>query len=239
LPFGKDATHPAFTGYTPITFEWTDARGETTKSTPRLEPTGLAIPPRPPATLDPVFIAARAPFPTSQNARWFSEFSKKGRESRFIAALQAQFDYVQSLTVEVDLGNPVLFIKPRWLDTKIPIYLASDGLNKLVTLLLHVAHAQGTAMFVDEIENGIHHTRHAKFWDQLLSFADEYDTQIFAATHSWEYLQAGASLIQKFPDDFTLLQVIQEDGISDALVVPGKNAGAAIAAGLEVRGNGK
>jgi hypothetical protein len=117
LPFGKDATHSAFTGYTPVTFEWTDARGEITRSTPRLGPTVLEIPARPPAILDPVFVAARVSFPTSQNARWFSEFSKKGRESQFIAALQAQFDYVQSLTVEVDPGNPVLFIKPRWLDT--------------------------------------------------------------------------------------------------------------------------
>ena len=104
-----------------------------------------------------------------------------------------------------------------------------------MTILLHIAHSQGTSTFIDEIENGVHHSRHPRLWEQLLTFADEYDTQIFAATHSWEYLQAGAPLIEKFPDDFTLLQVYQEDGISDVTVIPGKNAGAAIASDLEVR----
>jgi hypothetical protein len=235
LPLGTDPTPPAFTGYTPVTFEWKDEQGQIIKSTPRLQATGLMIPPRPPIIRDPSFIAARTTFPTSQNARWFSDFSKRGKERRFVEALQAQFDYIQSLTVEVDMGNPVLFVKMPWLESKIPIYLASDGLNKLVTILLHIAHSQGAAIFIDEIENGIHHSRHPKFWEQLLSFADEYDTQIFAATHSWEFLEAGAPLIEKLPDNFTLLQVTQERGISDVRVVPGKNAGAAIASGLEVR----
>jgi hypothetical protein len=235
LPFDSTPRHPALSGYTPITFEWKDAEGHITKSTPRLQPGGLAIQPLPPVTRDASFIAARAPFPTSQNARWFSEFSKRGREKKFISALQAQFDYVESLTVEVDMGNPVLFVKLPWLDSKMPIYLASDGLNKLMTILLHIAHSQGTGTFIDEIENEIHHTRHPRLWEQLFTFADEYETQVFAATHSLEYLQAGAPLIEKFPDDFTLLQVYQTGGISDVAVIPGKNAAAAIASGLEVR----
>jgi hypothetical protein len=235
LPFDTTPRHPALSGYTPITFEWKDAEGAITKSTPRLQAGGLAIPPLPPVTLDASFIAARAPFPTSQNARWFSEFSKRGREKKFISAMQAQFEYIESLTVEVDMGNPVLFVKLPWIESKMPIYLASDGMNKLMTILLHIAHSQGTSTFIDEIENGVHHSRHPRLWEQLLTFADEYDTQIFAATHSWEYLQAGAPLIEKFPDDFTLLQVYQEDGISDVTVIPGKNAGAAIASDLEVR----
>jgi predicted ATPase len=238
LPF-DEARHPAFSAYTPITFEWKDARGQTLKSTPRIQPTGLVISPSPPVTRDASFIAARAVFPTSQNARWFSEFSKRGREKKFLSALQTQFSYVESLTVEVDMGNPVLFVKMPWLDSKMPIYLASDGLNKLMTLLLHIAHSQGAAVFVDEIENGLHYTRHQKLWEQLFSFAEEYDSQLFLATHSWEYLQAGAPLIEKLPDDFTLIQVNQENGVSDAMVVPGKNAGAAIASGLEVRSQRK
>jgi hypothetical protein len=236
LPFDAQPRHPAFTGYTPITFEWKDADGHLTTFTPRIQPTGLEIGPRAPLTRDPSFIAARAPFPTSQNARWFSEFSKRGQEKTFIEALQAQFDYVESLSVEVDMGNPVLFVKMPWLETKMPIYLASDGLNKLMTLFLHIAHSQGTAMLVDEIENGIHHTRHGRLWEQLISFGNYYDTQVFAATHSWEYLEAGLPVLEKFESDFTLIQVSQHDGISNAFVVSGRDAAAAIRNGIDVRG---
>jgi AAA domain, putative AbiEii toxin, Type IV TA system len=235
LPFDTTPRHPAISGYTPVTFEWKDPKGNVVRSTPRLQAGGLEIQQLPPLTRDSTFIAARSPFPTSQNARWFSEFSKRGREKKFIAALQAQFQYLESLTVEVDMGNPVLFVKLPWLESKMPIYLASDGLNKLMTVLLHIAHAQGASTFIDEIENGIHHTRHEKLWEQLLAFAEEYESQVFAATHSWEYLQAGAPLIEKSPHDFTLLQVYQTDGVSDVTVIPGQNAGAAIASGLDVR----
>jgi predicted ATPase len=175
-------------------------------------------------------------FPTSQNARWFSEFSKRGREGKFLSALQAQFSDVQSLTVEVDLGSPVLFVKVPWLDNKVPIYLTSDGLNKVMTLFLHIAHSQGTAIFIDEIENGLHHTRHEKLWEQLLTFAEEYETQVFAATHSWEYLEAGLPTIEKFEHDFTLVQVSQDNGLSDARVVSGRDAAAAIRNKIDVRG---
>jgi len=230
-----DQSQRQSSAYTPVTFEWKDAEGQITKLTPRVQAGGLAIPPITPLTHDPAFIAARAAFPTLQNARWFSDFSKRGRETKFISALQAQFDYLKSLTVEVDLGSPVLFVKVPWLDSKMPIYLASDGLNKLMTLLLHIAHSEHTAVFVDEIENGFHYGRYGKLWEQLLSFAEEYETQLFISTHSWEFLKAGAPLIEKFHDDFSLIQVFQENGISDAVVVPGRSAGAAIAAGIDVR----
>jgi AAA15 family ATPase/GTPase len=126
-------------------------------------------------------------------------------------------------------------VKTPWQINKIPIYLASDGLNKLTTLLLHVAHSTGTAIFVDEVENGFHHSRHSKIWRQLLAFSESYETQIFMATHSWEFLEAGAQFIEENSEKFSVIQVYQENGISKALVIAGQNAGAAIASDLDIR----
>ncbi|SRR6266436_2040780 len=237
LPF-KETQQTQSLAYIPISFEWKDADGQTTKVTPHLQAAGIVIPPSSQLKHDPAFLAARMPIPTSQNARWFSDLSKWGREKRFISTVQAQFKYVESLSVEVDMGNPVIFVKVPWLDRKIPIYLISDGLNKLVTLLLHTAHCEGTALFVDEVENGFHFSRHERLWEQLFSFAEEYETQLFFTTHSWEYLKAAAPLIDQFRDDFALVQVYQENGVGNAAVVPGRDAVAAIENEIEVRGNG-
>jgi AAA domain, putative AbiEii toxin, Type IV TA system len=237
LPFTE--THQGQSrAYVPITFEWKDANGQTTKVTPQFQPTGIVIPPSPQLKHDPAFLAARAPIPTSQNARWFSDLSKWGREKQFISTVQTQFKYVESLSVEVDMGNPVIFVKFPWLDRKMPIYLASDGLNKLVTLLLGIAHSEGTAFFIDEVENGFHFSRHERLWEQLLSFADEYETQLFLTTHSWECLKAATPLISRLPDDFSMIQVFQKSGVGNAVVVPGRDAAAAIENEIEVRGNG-
>lgn len=237
LPFA-DANKTQPQSYTPVTFEWRGADGNIQKFTPSIQPNGLVIPPAPMMLHDAAFIAARAQYPTSQNARWFSEFSKRGRETKFISAVRNQFDYVESLTVEVDMGNPTIFVKMPWFETKVPVYLTSDGLNKLLTLLLHIAHSTGTALFVDEVESGFHFSRHSKLWEQFLTFAEEFETQLFFVTHSWEFLAAAAPLMEKFPNDFAMIQVAQERGVGRAIVVPGKNAGAAIANEIEVRGRG-
>jgi hypothetical protein len=237
-PFKETSQQEAFPGaYVPITFEWTGFDQQPIQMTPELQQTGIAYPPPFQLNHDPAFLAARSPLPTSQNARWFSELSKRGQEGKLIATIQAQFKSVQSVSVEVDMGNPAIFLKFPSLNQKIPIYLASDGLNKLVTLLLHIVHCEGTAVFVDEIENGFHFSRHERLWEQLFSFSDEYETQLFLSTHSWECLKAVAPLIERLPNDFTLVQVYQKNGVGNAVVVPGKNAAAAIENEIEVRGN--
>jgi hypothetical protein len=231
----KESVQTQSLAYVPITFEWQDAAGQKTTVTPHIEGTGLSLPPPPPLRHESGFLAARVPIPTSQNARWFSEFSKRGREKKFIATIRAQFESVESMSVEVDMGNPVIFVKLPWLDRKMPIYLASDGLNKLVTLLLHIAHCRGAAVFVDEVENGFHFSRHERLWEQLLSFAEEYETQLFLSTHSWEYLKALSPLIERLPHDFAMIQVFQDGGVGSAMVVSGPDTAAAIESGFEVR----
>jgi hypothetical protein len=233
---GNGAVFSTTRPYVPIKFEWEDARGIPTRVIPQLSPQGLQLPPPPQLPHDPGFLAAREKFPTSQNARWFSGFSKQGVESRFIETIRAQFPDIESLSVEVDLGNPVIFAKLPWNRQKIPLYLASDGLNKLLTILLHIAVCKQTILCVDEVENGLHHSRHAKLWEQLFSFADEYETQLFLTTHSWEYLKAAVPLMKKFPNDFAMIQVSQNSGVSDCDVIPGDRAAAGIENDIDPRG---
>jgi hypothetical protein len=237
-PFKEAPQQQPFSdAYVPIIFEW-DIGGNQYPATPLLQPTGIQFPPALQLKREPAFLPARMPIPTSQNARWFSEISKTGQENKFIATVQTQFNSVQSLNVEVDMGNPVIFVKFPSLNRKIPIYLASDGLNKLVTLLLHIVHSKGTALFVDEIENGFHFSRHKRLWEQLLTSASAYETQLFVSTHSWECLNAVAPLMERLPNDFAMVQVYQENGVGNAVVVPGRDAAAAIENEIEVRGSG-
>jgi predicted ATPase len=126
----------------------------------------------------------------SQNARWFSVLSKIGDEGRFISTVKEQFSDIQSISIEVEMGSPALFATQPWRKYKVPLYLLSDGLNKLVTVTLQIAHSEGTASFVDEIENGFHASRYRKLWSQLLDFTNAYKTQLFVSTHSWEFLRA-------------------------------------------------
>ena len=222
--------------HVPITFEWTDDKNNTTKITPDLRPSGIAITSAAPAKGESTFFAARAMTSSLQNAIWFSELSKLGKEKQIVTSIQKQFNDVESITVEIDMGKPLIFIKFLWIERKIPIYLASDGLSKLVTILIFIAHSQSSSVFIDEAENGLHFSRHDKLWEQLLEFSKLYQTQIFLTTHSWEYLNALAPLINKYPDEFAMIQVFKKGGTSQAIVVPGEKAGSAIEHNIDVRG---
>jgi len=59
--------------------------------------------------------------------------------------------------------------------------------------------------------------------------------QVFISVHSLEALQAALPMLTEYRDDFSLVQVFR-DGASKAVVVPGKEAVAAIENDIEIRG---
>ncbi len=72
-------------------------------------------------------------------------------------------------------------------------------------------------------------------WRALYASAKNARMQLFLTTHSWECLKSAAELIEEFPEDFSLIQMFQNDGRSTAMVAPGEHAVAAIEADVEVR----
>ncbi len=222
--------------YSPVAFEWTDSTGKTTKSMLQTQPNGtLASSPTPPRGVDPTFLAARSPFNSSENAKWFSDMSKQTNEGRFIKSLQEQFPEIEDVRTEIELGKNTVFIKYKKAKRRIPINLVSEGMNKILTILLHIAHSERTATYVDELENGIHFSRHEKMAEQILTFAREYNTQVFASTHSSEFLKSVVPVIKKHPQDFTFIRIFQENEVGKAAIIDGAKGVELIEAGLELR----
>lgn len=61
-------------------------------------------------------------------------------------------------------------------------------------------------LLIDEVENGIHHTLHARLWKDIFQMARRNDIQVFATTHSLDCLKGFA-------------QAVAEDGQNDGLVI--------------------
>jgi AAA15 family ATPase/GTPase len=71
-----------------------------------------------------------------------------------------------------------------------PLTALGDAAKKVVRIALSVLNGDHKAIFVDEIENGIHYTAHREFWRLLFHIAETLDVQVFATTHSLEMIKA-------------------------------------------------
>lgn len=170
-----------------------------------------------------------------QVASWFSQLRIANQASDILPVVQKQFPEVTDLSPETPYNLGAIYAGLKYRSRKMPLSLLSSGINKFISLMIAIRTHRSGVLLIDEIENGIFYKMFPSFWEALHRFASENSTQLFLSTHSWECLKAAADLIEKHEDAFTLIQVSQEQGVSHAVVVPGKEASAAIEAGIEVR----
>jgi len=233
LPFGESPQQQL--AYNPISFIWNI--GEKTFEAPlQITKEGLRIG-NVPQFSNTSFLTNKGGTQT-ENADRFSALSKVNRENEIINAMKEMYPFIQNLTVETDPGvGAALFALIKGRDKKIPVPLISDGINKYVSILLAIYFANKGLLLVDDIESGFYYRTIKHMWTGMLKQAKSNETQVFAATHSMECLQALRSSVEKDPDSFCLLRMRrnQENGACEAERFDGKRFAAALEEGFEIR----
>lgn len=197
----------------PIEFKWKiKGRTDSIKVSPYFKNEKLVFPPVPESIVKAVFFASNRIMPSVEMVNRFSLLSRTFRDEQFIQRFNQLYASITDLSVEVATGAPMLFAKVIELPEKIPLSLASGGMNKLAAILLSMPYQSGGIILVDEIENGFYYKRLPLVWKALLEFAREYDCQIFASSHSRECLDAAATLAKASPDEFCVIRTVQKDG---------------------------
>jgi len=65
-----------------------------------------------------------------------------------------------------------------------------DGLKEYISIISSLYACEKGCLFIDEIGNGIHHSKLDKLWEIILIIAKEQNVQVFATTHSKECIKA-------------------------------------------------
>ena len=81
--------------------------------------------------------------------------------------------------VYLDIGLPRM----------IPLNLFGGGMARAATVLSHCLLGNEHLLFLDELENGLHHAALGHFLEALLVLTREHDVQAFMTTHSVSLLQ--------------------------------------------------
>ncbi len=83
-----------------------------------------------------------------------------------------------------------------------------DGIKCYLTYPSAIWSFKDRAIFIDEIENGIHYTNFDKLWEIILTLSKEQSVQVFATTHSKECIESYARVAKKLKDkEITFLEL--------------------------------
>jgi predicted ATPase len=220
----------------PIAFNWRMGKSQAFTSRPVLTSEGkLHFDRSKDASYDCIFFAANHNYSSSETAGRFSELSKSLRVTDAIRHFRKQYPIVEDLSLELSAGAPMVFAKKSGITQKVPVNSISGGMSKLAAILFAIPNLTKGIVLIDEIENGFYYRNLPDIWRALLDFCKIYDTQIFASTHSIECLRAAASVAAESPDDFSVIQIENEQGASRAHQFNGSRFVSAIDDHIEIR----
>lgn len=212
------------------TFHWSGP-GVDHKVVPAISGNKLVIS-EAPTTIKGVFIPAQFTLNAVETAARLSDLRKEGRHELFLKTLREIFPEIVDLSPEITPNGWMVHLRLSTSKKVVPAVLHSAGIARLIAILLAIAKSERGVTLIDEIENGLHHTVHDKVWGAIRLFANEYETTVFASTHSRECLQAALPEVDAKPDQFGLLRC-QEGGEVEQF--NGAQLGAALSSEFEIR----
>ncbi len=208
-----------------IVFEYTDERNEQFVSTSRWVrsdiPVGISpilppisseglvsqhasMPERPSA----VFLSARQRSGPEQDVIGFGEAELDGYSDRILDCLRKVDPRIKRLITIQNPPAPMVYVDVG-LSRPVPLGFLGDGIGRLLSMVLAFHNAQDGAILIDEIENGLHHSKLESIWERILWLSCEFNVQVFATTHSYECIKAAhaASKAVGFRTDLALFRL--------------------------------
>ncbi|HWB61776.1 MAG TPA: AAA family ATPase [Chthoniobacteraceae bacterium] len=220
----------------PITFQVLDSKGKTHVMRPNINTNGqLTLSGS--AAPHAVALCASSTMPNPQEmAANFSQLSIENKLDNLNKSISNLFPEISDLSILVTGGFPQIFCSYRGLSSKIPISLVSNGLNKLIMILLTIAKQESGIILIDEIENGFHYSKHTQVWSAIITFCERYNVQLIASSHSIECLRALRSLMENKEHSFRLLRTeVKQNGERDLRMFKGHEFESALEMGTEFR----
>lgn len=197
---------------------------------------GVRVEPIPPAPPFPAFFqASQWRPPLIDEAERFGKLEIQGKQNVLLSVLKLIEPRLTRLAVVVTAGVPILH-GDIGAGRLLPLPLMGEGMVRLANLILYISNAPNGVVLVDEFENGLHHSVLQDVWRAVGEVAREFNTQIFATTHSWECVLAAHRAFCDAPKyDFRLHRLERKNNDIQVVSYDQETLDAAIKVGLEVR----
>jgi len=237
-PPNERAPYTADIFTSPVFFEWSENSENAPppfKTIPKITSNGLMLGVGP-SFMPFFFFPARGFFDGATAAENFTRLDRENRGADFIETMRRIFPEIESITVGYEQTVGQILVKSHGLQRKISVSLLSDGMSRVVEILLGISRGAGGFVLIDEIENGIYFERYRDVLDAINEFSNKFGTQVFLTTHSDAILNAFYENIGEENEDFSIIRCSRmENGDTGASIINDIWAKRALESGIELR----
>lgn len=165
----------------------------------------------------------------------FSKLTQQNKDAEVIEFLKIIEPRLEAIKLITSKDIITLHGKLIDLEYTLELNLMGQGLVKLLRIILAIIATQNGVVFIDEFENGLHHSMLPKVWTAIAKALRKYNCQLIAATHSWECLEASCNVYKKYPEDYRHIRLDRKDGEFSAKLSNYEMVASAIKTKLELR----
>ena len=173
------------------------------------------------------------------STKQFTEVVRKRRLQKLVETLSSLDAQLSDLRALESYREQLTWADVKW--GFVPLKLMGEGVNRVNHILLTLASNPNGYVFIDEIENGVHHSAYEDVWKAIGQVArdPELNIQVFATTHSLEMIEAANEAFKDDDfDDFRFHRLYRDSttGNVEARTYNEFSIDAAISRDREVRG---
>jgi AAA15 family ATPase/GTPase len=181
------------------------------------------------------FLASKKHIQAKEIAEQFSKLAQQDRENEVIDFLKIIEPRLEGLKIIKEGAISAVHGKLKGIPRTVPINFMGEGMEKLLSLIVAIAHSPNRIIFLDEIENGLHYSVLPKVWEALGKALRKYDCQLITTTHSYECLRSAYEGLSEMPDDFRYIRLHRKGEDVSAKLSNYEMIGTAMKTKLEVR----
>ena len=146
-----------------------------------------------------------------ENAQRYGDLDKINKTAGILSSLKILEPQLKSLSVIPTGNNKPALYGDIGMEEKVHLNLMGQGIVRLVSILLGISSAENGTVFIDELENGFHHSVLQLLWKIIVTHAKNHNTQIIATTHDRELLEGTISGIpENSRADFKYIRIERE-----------------------------
>ncbi len=171
-----------------------------------------------------------------ENAERLSALDRMNRSGALLEALRVFDPRIRRISPGIVAGQSMVYVDLGFPEL-LPANVAGAGIQRLLSILLAIYDAAGGVVLVDEVENGLYHTRMKDVWKAIAAAARRENVQVFVTTHSFECLRAAHQAFRENPPYELRVHRLERgaDGDTVAVTLDEKNLQVAIEQNWEVR----